>query len=57
MELSAWYWLFLVLFIIGYGYGNLGDGPNYRYGRLGGGLFLCILLVLIGFKMAGSPIK
>jgi hypothetical protein len=57
MEISSWYWVILVIWALFYGWGNWSDGPNGRYGRLGGGVVLFVLLVLIGLKVMGSIVK
>lgn len=57
MAISEWYWIILIIWFIFYGFGNWSDGPYARYGRLGSGLVLFILLVLIGLKVMGSVIK
>jgi len=55
MSATTWYWLILIIWII---FGVVGDwfldDPRLRKG---GNLALIVLLVLIGFIIAGSPIK
>jgi hypothetical protein len=57
VQLQEWYWLILVIWAIFYGYGNWTDSPNGRYGRIGSGLVLLILLAIIGFKTMGNVVK
>lgn len=54
MDAKTWYWLILILWII-FGIGDwFVVDPRWRRG---GNLILLILLVLIGFIIAGSPLK
>lgn len=57
MEIEQWYWIILVIWAIFYGWGNWNEGPNARFGRLGSGFVLFVLLVLIGFKIMGDALK
>lgn len=57
MEISQWYWIILVIWALFYGWGSWTEGPNARYGRLGSGIVLLILLVLIGLQVMGKAVK
>lgn len=54
MDAKTWYWLILVLWIIFGGVEWFWDDPRVRRG---GNLVLIVLLIIIGFIIAGSPIK
>lgn len=54
MDAKSWYWIILILWIL-FGVGDwFWDDPRIRKG---GSLVLIVLLVIIGFIIAGSPIK
>ncbi len=54
MDAKTWYWLILILWIL-FGIGDwFVEDPRWRRG---GNLVLIVLLVIIGFIIAGSPIK
>ena len=54
MDAKVWYWLILILWIIFSGIEFFYDDVRVRRG---GNLVLIVLLVLIGFMVAGSPLK
>lgn len=54
MSAAIWYWLILVLWIIFSGAEFFYDDVRIRRG---GNFVLIILLILIGFMVAGSPLK
>ena len=54
MTAATWYWLILVLWIIFSGVDFFYDDVRIRRG---GNLVLIVLLILIGFMVAGSPLK
>lgn len=54
MDAKTWYWLILILWIL-FGVGEWFT-DDIRV-RRGGNLVLIVLLVIIGFVIAGSPIK
>ncbi len=54
MSAKDWYWIILIIAII---FGAVGTFRDDIWWRRGFNLVLVILLVLIGFIIAGSPIK
>jgi len=49
-----WYWIILIIAII---FGGIGSFRDEVWWNRGFNLILVILLILIGFIIAGSPIK
>lgn len=54
MTAASWYWVILVIWILFNVGGYFWDDARIQRG---GNLVLIVLLVLIGFMTAGSPIK
>lgn len=54
LDAKMWYWLILMIWIIFGGVEWFWEDPRIRRG---GNLVLIILLIIIGFMVAGSPIK
>jgi hypothetical protein len=56
MTPGGWFWIFYILWLIGYGWWG---GSTYRgnWGFWGGGILLAILLFLLGYKTFGSPLQ
>lgn len=54
IEVSQWYWIILVIWALFYGYGNWSDD---RFGRLGAGIVMLVLFILIGLQVMGKVVK
>lgn len=54
MSAEIWYWLILIIWII---FGVVEFFNDDIRIRRGGNIVLIVLLVLIGFMVAGSPLK
>lgn len=55
MSLGLLYWLLMILWLVGYGYGTFRGPPNWPV--VGPNILLFILLLVLGWATFGSPIK
>lgn len=54
MSLKDWYWVILIIAII---FGGIGAWRSEPWWNRGFNIVLVVLLVIIGFIIAGSPVK
>lgn len=55
MSLGLLFWILMLLWLVGYGYGTF-RAPNPAWPVIGPNILLFILLVCLGWKVFGSPI-
>lgn len=56
MSLGLLFWILMLLWLIGYGYGTFRT-ENPAWPIIGPNILLFILLVCLGWKVFGSPIQ
>jgi hypothetical protein len=56
MSLGLLFWILMLLWLVGYGYGTFRT-PNPAWPVIGPNILLFILLVCLGWKVFGSPIQ
>jgi hypothetical protein len=54
MKIEMWYWVILIIWIVLGGVGMFWEDSRIRRG---GDLVLIVLLVLLGFMVAGGPVR
>ena len=57
MQIGLLFWILMVLWLVFGAYSNRADLRGGNYGPLGGSLMLFILILLLGWKVFGSPIQ
>lgn len=57
MQIGLLFWILMVLWLVFGAYSNRVDLRGGNYGPLGGSLMLFILILLLGWKVFGSPIQ
>jgi hypothetical protein len=56
MSLGLLFWILMLLWVVGYGYGTFRT-PNPSWPVIGPNILLFILLLLLGWQAFGPPIK
>jgi hypothetical protein len=56
MSLGLLFWILMLLWLVGYGYGTFRT-PTVAWPVVGPNILLFILLVCLGWKTFGSPIQ
>jgi len=57
MSLGLLFWILMLLWLVGYGYGTFRAATPTPWPIVGPNILLFILLVCLGWKVFGSPIQ
>jgi hypothetical protein len=57
MTLGLLFWILMLLWLVGYGYGTLNTPANRAWPVMGPNILLFVLLLVLGWATFGSPIK
>ena len=57
MSLGLLFWILMLLWLVGYGYGTFRAATPTPWPIIGPNILLFILLICLGWKVFGSPIQ